>query len=67
VPGWGRRKTNVIPAVGELSKERQFVDSMDIISFTEFTIFETMTHDAFYTVLANGGKWNGKDPFAGKK
>lgn len=67
VPGWGRRKTNVIPAVNELPKERQFVDSMDIISFTEFTIFETMTHDAFYTVLAGGGKWNGKDPFAEKE
>jgi len=64
VAGWGRRKTNVIPAVNELPRERQFVDTMDIISFTEFTIFETMTHDAFYTVLANGGKWNGKDPFA---
>jgi endoglucanase len=66
VPGWGRRKTNVIPLVSDLSKERQFVDSMEIISFTEFTIFETMTHDALYTVLANGGKWNGKDPFAEK-
>jgi endoglucanase len=64
IPGWGRRGANVIPPVGDLPKERQFIDSMDIISFTEFTIFETMTHDAFYTVLANGGKWNGKDPYS---
>jgi len=66
VAGWGRRRTNVIPAVNELPKERQFVDTMDIISFTEFTIFETMTHDALYIVLAGGGKWNGKDPFGEK-
>lgn len=51
----------------EFSKERQFVDDLHIISFTEFTIFETMTHDAFYTVLANGGKWNGTDPFIEKE
>ena len=42
------------------------VDDLGIISLTEFTIFETMSHDALYTVLANGGKWNGKDPFAQK-
>ncbi len=51
----------------DFSKERQFVDDLRIISFTEFTIFETMTHDAFYTILANGGKWNGKDPFVKKE
>ena len=67
IPGWGWRRAKVIPAIRELSKERQFVDDLRIISFTEFTIFETMTHDAFYTVLANGGKWNGTDPFERKE
>ncbi|MBN2029876.1 glycoside hydrolase family 9 protein [bacterium] len=61
----GRRSTiHVIPPINELAKERQFVDDRNIISFTEFTIFETLTHDALYTVLAQGGKWNGSDPFA---
>jgi endoglucanase len=54
----------VIPPISELPKERQYVDDRNIISFNEFTIFETLAHDAWYTVLANGGKWNGKDPFA---
>ena len=67
VPGWRRRGTNVIPTVGELPKERQFVDDLGTISFTEFTIFETLTHDALYTVLANGGKWDGTDPFSEKE
>jgi endoglucanase len=64
VIGWGWRRTQVIPPIRELAKERQFVDDMRIISFTEFTIFETLAHDALYTVLAQGGKWNGADPFA---
>jgi endoglucanase len=58
-----RRKSPVFPEVASMAKERQFVDDMGAIYFTEFTIFETMTHDAFYTVLAEGGKWNGNDPF----
>ena len=66
IPSWWRRSP-VIPKVRTLPKERQFVDDLAAISFTEFTIFETMTHDAFYTVLAGGGKWDGKDPFAGMK
>ena len=66
VTGWGMRRAQSIPAVANLPKERQFVDTMDIISFTEFTIFETMAHDALYTVLAGGGKWDGKDPYTGK-
>jgi endoglucanase len=57
----------VVPEITRLPKERQYVDDRNTISFNEFTIFETMTHDAFYTVLANGGKWNGADPFALKK
>ncbi len=67
IPGWGWQTTQVIPKIRDLSKERQFVDDLRIISFTEFTIFETMTHDAFYTILAKGGKWNGRDPFAKKE
>ncbi len=64
----GRRNTElVIPDISSLSKERQYVDDLSTISFNEFTIFETMTHDAFYTVLANGGKWNGVDPFEGRQ
>ncbi|NLO01825.1 MAG: hypothetical protein GX126_05825, partial [Bacteroidales bacterium] len=63
VTGWST-SIPVIPQISELPKERQYVDDIDIISFNEFTIFETLTHDALYTVLANGGKWNGKDPFA---
>jgi len=67
IPGWSWGRAKVTPEIKELSKERQFVDDLGIISFTEFTIFETLTHDAFYTVLANGGKWNGTDPFAQKE
>jgi endoglucanase len=60
----GRRNSaHVIPPVNELPKGRQFVDQMEIISFTEFTIFETMHYDALYTILSGGGKWSGKDPF----
>jgi hypothetical protein len=47
----------------ELPKERQFTDDRAIISFTEFTIFETMHYDALYTILSGGGKWNGRNPF----
>jgi len=63
VPGWNGGNAKVIPAVKELSSERLYVDDREIISFNEFTIFETMTHDAFYTVLSSGGKWDGDDPF----
>ncbi|MBN2518943.1 MAG: glycoside hydrolase family 9 protein [Bacteroidales bacterium] len=56
-------KPAVIPSVEGLSKERQFADDIRLIYYTEFTIFETMSHDAFYTVLAEGGKWNGEDPY----
>jgi endoglucanase len=61
----GRRSGNlpVLPKLAEMAKERQYVDDLPTINFNEFTIFETMEHDAFYTVLANGGKWNGADPF----
>jgi endoglucanase len=56
-------KSPIIPDANELPKERQFVDDMRAIYFTEFTIFETLTYEALYTVLAGGGKWNGYDPF----
>jgi endoglucanase len=64
-----RRGVNstVLPVLAEMSKERQYVDDLPTINFNEFTIFETMDHDAFYTVLANGGKWNHSDPFAPAK
>ncbi len=62
VTGWARN-IRVIPPIDALPKERQYVDDREIISFNEFTIFETMHYDALYTVLAGGGKWNGEDPF----
>ena len=57
------RFARVIPSLENLPKERQFIDDMAIISFTEFTIFETMHYDALYTILAGGGKWNGVNPY----
>jgi endoglucanase len=62
-------KSPVIPDAKDLPKERQFVDDLRAIYFTEFTIFETLTYEALYTVLAGGGKWNEMDPFgnSGKK
>ena len=64
---WRSAGLPVLPKLTEMAKERQYVDDLGSISFNEFTIFETMTHDAFYTILAGGGKWNGMDPFAAKK
>jgi endoglucanase len=62
-PGIGGGRSRVIPEFRELSRERQFIDDMGQISFTEFTIFETMPYDALYAVVAGGGKWNGVDPY----
>jgi endoglucanase len=62
VIGW-RSRAKSVPAIGDLPKERQFTDDRGIISFTEFTIFETMHYDALYTILSGGGVWNGQDPF----
>ena len=59
----GRNIRGVIPTIDDLSKERQYVDDRALISFNEFTIFETMHYDALYTILAGGGKWNGNNPF----
>jgi endoglucanase len=57
------RKSDIYPASEDLPKERLFADDLRAIFYTEFTIFETMSHDALYTILAGGGKWNGTDPF----
>jgi endoglucanase len=67
IPGRRGGPATVVPGIRDLSKERQYVDDLNVISFNEFTIFETMAHDAWYTVLANGGKWNGTDPYQQKK
>ena len=42
VIGW-RFRFPVFPEANKLSKERQFIDALRMINFTEFTIFETMT------------------------
>ena len=62
VTGW-TKNAKVVPALDKLPKERQYVDDREIISFNEFTIFETMHYDALYTILAGGGKWSGRNPF----
>lgn len=55
---------NVFPKFSTLPMERQYTDNRDIISNNEFTIFQTMTHYALYTVLSQGGTWDSsKDPF----
>jgi endoglucanase len=62
IPGWNRGVA-VIPPIAGRPKERQYVDDRESISFNEFTIFETMHYDALYTVLAGGGKWDGRNLF----
>jgi len=62
IPGWNRNIAGIPPVTG-LPKERQYVDDREIISFNEFTIFETMHYDALYTVIAGGRKWDGTNPF----
>ncbi len=57
------RTSEVLPTAKDLPYERRFVDDRGAIYFTEFTIFETMSHDALYTILSDGGKWDGKNPF----
>ncbi|MBN1950751.1 MAG: glycoside hydrolase family 9 protein [Bacteroidales bacterium] len=59
--GWYKPK--ILPPVDQRATERIFDDDLRLIYYTEFTIFETMSHDALYTVLAGGGKWNGQDPY----
>ncbi|MBN1308975.1 MAG: glycoside hydrolase family 9 protein [Chitinispirillaceae bacterium] len=56
------------PDIGSLPVERKFGDDMSSISTAEFTIFETMSHYALYTVLSNGGTWNEtEDPYTGQQ
>lgn len=62
VAPWRRGNLPVLPKLTELAKERQYIDEMRFISFNEFTIFETMAHDALYTILAGGGKWDKTNP-----
>ena len=63
-PGiYGWHVPDIIPEIKSLSYERRYADHINWISFNEFTIFETFSHDAFYTILAGGNTWNGKDPF----
>lgn len=55
---------SVIPAYKTFPAEKQYVDNSDVISMNEFTIFQTMTHYALYTVLSKGGTYDpSKDPF----
>jgi len=55
----------VIPVFKTLPMERQYADQQEIISMNEFTIFQTMTHYALYTVLSEGGTFDpSKDPFS---
>jgi len=61
---WRSANLTVLPKLSDMAKERQYVDDLRSISFNEFTIFETMAHDALYTILAGGGKWNKIDPYA---
>ena len=61
-----RQNSGVIPGYNELPKERLFTDILEIINFTEFTIFESLHYDALYTILSGGGKWNGVNPFETK-
>jgi endoglucanase len=61
-----RASAAAFPGYDVLPKERLFADVMDIINFTEFTIFETMHYDALYTILAGGGKWSGVNPYETK-
>lgn len=60
----GDPTTLLVPSFTSLPVERQYQDNRDLIAMNEFTIFETMTHYAIYTVLAQGGTWDeSKDPF----
>ncbi|MBN1575847.1 MAG: glycoside hydrolase family 9 protein [Chitinispirillaceae bacterium] len=65
VSSYGSADLETFPAITALPTERKFGDDMASICTAEFTIFETMSHYALYTVLSNGGTWDEKDdPFA---
>ena len=53
-----------IPDVGPLTRERKFVDHLDSYQFTEFTIYQSLCFPSVvYPILAQGGKWNPKNPY----
>lgn len=60
-----RNAPSTFPELSTLPVERKFGDDINSISTAEFTIFETMSHNALFAVLSNGGTWDEKnDPFA---
>jgi endoglucanase len=64
-PG-GRGRGTSVPEVRSLARERQFIDNIGSIQWTEFTIYQSLCFPAaVYPVLAQGGKWDErKDPFS---
>ena len=65
VSSYGSADLETFPEIGSLPSERKFGDDMASICTAEFTIFETMSHYALFTVLSNGGTWDETDdPFA---
>lgn len=64
----GGAGATTFPSISTLPKERQFGDDRNSISSAEFTIFETMSHNALFTVLSNGGTWDESvDPYASQQ
>ena len=63
-PG-GRGNGTSIPEVRSLPRERQFIDNLPSIQWTEFTIYQSLCFPAaVYPVLAQGGTWDEmNDPF----
>ena len=63
-PG-GRGRGTSVSEVRSLPRERQFIDNLPSIQWTEFTIYQSLCFPAaIYPVLAQGGTWDeSKDPF----
>lgn len=63
-PG-GRGQGTSVPEVRSLPRERQFIDNLPSIQWTEFTVYQSLCFPAaVYPVLAQGGTWDEtKDPF----
>ena len=64
-PG-GRGNGTSVPELRSLPRERQFIDNLPSIQWTEFTVYQSLCFPAaVYPVLAQGGTWNDTDdPFA---
>jgi hypothetical protein len=63
-PGFARSRLSR-PSLRTLPRERRWVDDIGAISLVEFTVMQTMAFPAaVYPVLAQGGTWDGTDPFA---